>query len=87
MKRFYFGNDEGGEEDEGNEFEMPPPTEFISMTQMESPARHLMDCSIKMCEGTFGWRFMSPDDKLAMVAKVFKGLAEIRKEYDENADL
>jgi len=83
MKRFYFGDDDGGDEEDGGEFEMPPPT----MAQVESPARHLMDCSIRMCEGTFGWRFMSPEDKVAMVSKVFKGLAEIRKEYDEDADL
>jgi len=87
MKRFYFGNDDEEDEDEMEDFVPPSPAELIAMTQMESPARHLMDSAIRVCERHIAWRFMSPDDKVTMINKVFKGLAAISQEYEDDAQI
>jgi hypothetical protein len=87
MKRFYFGNDEGGDDDESEEFEPPLPTEFISMSQIESPWRHMLDSAIRICEKSLMWSFMSPASKMETVQKVFRGLSEIQQEYEQDADI
>lgn len=87
MKRFYFGNDDEGDEDEMEDFVPPSPAELIAMTQMESPAKHLMDSAIRVCEKHIAWRFMSPDDKVTMIKKVFKGLSAISQEYEDDAQI
>lgn len=87
MKRFYFGSEDEGEEDDAEAFEMPSASELIAMTQMESPFRHLMDSSIRVCERSLVWRFLSPEEKLKMIESVFAGLAAIEREYDRNADI
>jgi hypothetical protein len=88
MKRFYFGGDEdNGEDEEGGGFEMPHPTEFISMGPMEDPFQQLMESAIRICEKSLVWRFTNPEDKIPMIKKVFQGLAEIRKGYEEDADI
>lgn len=89
MKRFYFGSEEDGDEDEAgeDEFDMPLPSEFIAMAAPESPFRHLMDCSIRICEKNFVWRFLSPADKVTMIRDVFDRLSQIEKEYERYADI
>jgi hypothetical protein len=90
MKRFYFGSeDDGGEEEESDAeaFGMPSASEFIAMAGSESPFRHLMDCSIRICEKNFVWRFLSHEDKIAMIRSVFEGLSNIEKEYEGDADI
>lgn len=87
MKRFYFGSEDEGDEDDSEAFEMPSPGELIAMTQVESPFRHLMDSSIRVCERTFGWRFLSPEEKLKMINRVFAGLSALEREYEGDADL
>lgn len=89
MKKFYFGGeDDGDEEDEGAEgFGMPSPAEFIAMSQTESPSRYLMEFAIRVCEKSMVWSFTSPEDKLSMITKVFRGLADLAKEYDLDAEI
>lgn len=87
MKRFYFGSEDEGEDDEVEGYDMPSPSEFMAMAHVESPFRHLMDCSIRICERNFVWRFMSPEDKIAMIKNVFEGLANMEKEYERDAEI
>jgi hypothetical protein len=87
MKRFYFGSEDEGEEEDGEGFEMPSASELIAMTQVESPFKHLMDSSIRVCERSLVWRFLSPEEKLKMINKVFAGLSAIEREYEGDADL
>lgn len=87
MKKFYFGGDDEGDEEDEEGFEMPHPAEMIAMTQFESPAKYLVDAAIRICERQIMWSFMSPEDKLAAITKVFRGLAEMEKEYDLDADV
>lgn len=87
MKRFYFGNDEGGEEEDADDFGPQLPSEFISMAPFESPWRHLIESSIRVCERSIMWRFMSPTGKMNMIKKVFEGLSEMQEEYEQNADV
>lgn len=89
MKRFYFGSDDEGDDEEtdADAFDMPSASEFIAMAGSESPFRHLMDCSIRICEKNFVWRFLSPEDKIAMIKNVFDGLANMEKEYEGDADI
>jgi len=87
MKRFYFGSDDGGDDEDAEDFDPPLPADFISMAQIESPWRHMLDSTIRICEKSLMWRFMSPSRKIDMVRKVFDGLAEIQQEYEQNADI
>lgn len=88
MKRFYFGSEDGdeGEEGEADAFDMAGQ-EFIAMAAPESPFRHLMDFSIRICEKNFVWRFLSPSDKVAMIREVFERLSQIEKEYERHAEI
>ena len=89
MRRFYYGSeDEDDEDDEDLEgFEMPSASEFISMTQIESPFKNLMESSIRVCERNFFWRFLSLGGKLKMIQKVFAGLSAIERGYEKDANL
>jgi hypothetical protein len=87
MKRFYFGSEDEGDEEDAESFEMPSPAEIIAMTQMESPFRNLMDSAMRVCERSLVWRFTPPEEKLKTIKMVFDGLAAIEREYEKNADL
>jgi hypothetical protein len=87
MKRFYFGSEGEDEDEDGEGFEMPSASELIAMTQADSPFKHLMDSSIRVCERSLVWRFLSPEEKLKMINKVFAGFAAIEREYEGDADL
>jgi hypothetical protein len=74
MKRFFFDeeeDDEGDDEEmmEGADYAFP---EFLAMAhQMGDPNQLLLDCSIRICERTFLWRFRSLDKKMLMIEEVF----------------
>lgn len=91
MKKFYFGGDEDGDdEDEGEgmeDFGAPGAHEIIAMTHMDSPSRHLMELAVRVCEKSMLWGFASPEDKIASIKKVFYALMEMEKEYDLDADV
>lgn len=87
MKRFYFGSEDDGDEEDAEAFEAPSASELIAMTHMESPFRHLMDCAIRVCEKNFVWRFLSPEDKTQMIRKVFDSLSQMEMEYEGNAEI
>lgn len=87
MKRFYFGSEDEGDNDDAESFEMPSASELIAMTNSESPFRVLIESSVRICEKNFVWRFLSPDDKVAMIRKVFEGLAHMEKEYERDAQI
>lgn len=87
MKRFYFGSEDDEDGEDAEAFEAPSPSDFIAMANVESPFRHLMDCSIRVCEKSFLWRFLSPEDKVQMIRKVFDSLSQIEMEYEDDADL
>lgn len=79
MKRFYFGREEG-EDDEDEDFDDPNfmmPPEFISMTRFENPDRPLFDSSIKICEKSLFWIFYGIDRKISMIKKVFLSLKNL----------
>lgn len=92
MKKFYFGGDGGDDEGDDEDMDMegmhmPSPAELIAMTQVESPSRYLMDSAIRVSEKSFMWSLMSPDDKIAMIRKVFEALAGMIKEYEIDAEI
>lgn len=87
MKRFYFGSDDERDDDEADSFDMPSPSEFISMGEIESPFKSLMECSIRVCERSVMWRFLSAESKLKMINSVFAGLSAIEREYETDADI
>lgn len=89
MKRFYFGSDEEGEgeEDDSESFEMPHASGLIAMTPTESPFGNLLECSMRLCEKSIFWRFLSIEDRLKMIKKVFEDLANMEKEYEGYADI
>lgn len=87
MRRFYYGSEDEDDDEDAEGFEMPSASELIAMTQVESPFKHLMESSIRVCEKSLLWRFLSPDDKLKMIEKVFAGLSAIEREYEADADL
>lgn len=87
MKKFYFGGDEDGDDEDMEDMEAPGPHEIIAMTHMESPAKHLMDLAVRVCERSILWCLTSPEDKMAQVRKVFAELVEMEREYDLDADV
>ena len=87
MKRFYFGNDEGGDDEDGDEFEPPLPTEFISMAQIDSPWRHMLDSAIRICERSLTWRFKSSASKIEEIRNVMEGITDMHEEYQQDADI
>lgn len=87
MKKFYFGGDEDGDDEDMEDMEAPGPHEIIAMTQMDSPSRHLMELAVRVCEKSIVWGFTSPEDKIAAVKKVFDALVDMEKEYDLDADV
>jgi hypothetical protein len=87
MKRFYFGSDEEGDEDDSESFEMPPSSGLIAMTPAESPFGNLLECSVRLCEKSVFWLFLPADKKLNMVKKVFEELVQMEKEYEGYADI
>lgn len=87
MKKFYFGGDEEGDEEDEEGFDMPHPSEMIAMGQFESPAKYLLDAAVRVCERQIMWSFMSPEDKLAAITKVFRGLVDITEEYERDATI
>ena len=90
MKRFFFENeDDDGDDDmmgeAGQDFpEMIP--EIFAMAHQDDPYRHILDCSIRICEQSAFWRFTSISRKTEMVKKVFQdlvGLIEPREQEQE----
>jgi hypothetical protein len=87
MKRFYFGSDDDEDGEDAEAFDAPGPSEFIAMTNVESPFKHLLDCSIRVCEKNFFWRFLSPADKMQMIKKVFDSFSQLEMEYEGDAEI
>lgn len=88
MKRFYFGNEEGDDDEEGEEFDdprfmMPDPTEFITMAGLESPYKHLLDCAIRICEKSLFWRLFGAGRKISMIRQVFSDLQKLTEGTDD----
>lgn len=86
MKRFYFNNDEEDEDDEDMDdpnFMMPDPSEFISMARLDNPDQYLLECSLRMCEKSFLWRFFSVEKKISMVSMVFIDLKKLTEGMDD----
>ena len=92
MKRFYFNDDEDKEEEEEEDnmdesmYMIPDATELIAMTQFENASQQILNCSIKICEGSFFWRFYSASSKLKMITEVFEGLVKLM-EGPEDAEI
>jgi len=87
MKRFYFGGDEDGEDEDSESFEMPSASELIAMTQAENPFKLLVDFSVRVCESSWLWRFLPLDRKISMVSKAFREFALMQEEYEENGEI
>ncbi|NBT57302.1 hypothetical protein EBT16_00805 [bacterium] len=87
MKRFYFGNEEGDEEDEDElddtRFMMPDASEFISMARLDNPDQYLLECSLRMCEKSLFWRLFSVERKTSMLSKVFIELKKLTEGFDD----
>lgn len=87
MKRFYFGNEEGDDDDEEDlddpNFMMPDPSEFISMARLDNPDQYLLECSLRMCERSLFWRFFSVERKISMVGKVFIELKKLTEGMED----
>lgn len=87
MKRFYFGNEDGDEEDEEDindpRFMMPDPYEFISMAKFDNPDQNLLGCSLRICEKSLFWRFFGVEKKISMFSKVFLELKKITEGMDD----
>ena len=93
MRRFYLGNEGNSEEedDEDDDFDeskfmMPGPSEFITMAGFDNIDQQLLSCSIKICEGSFFWRFKGIESRLNMVEKVFERLRKLT-EGDFDAEI
>jgi hypothetical protein len=91
MKRFFFedeeDDDDGDEEmmgEAGRGFpEMIP--EIFAMPHQDDPYRHILDCSIRICEKSMFWRFISLSKKTSMIEKVFHDLRGLMEpEQQEN---
>jgi len=87
MKRFYFNDDEDGEDEDDNMdesmFMVPDATELIAMTQFENTNQQILNCSIKICESSFFWRFYKTSSKLKMIGEVFNGLMKLMEGLDD----
>jgi hypothetical protein len=87
MKRFYFNDDEDGEEEEDriddSMFMVPDATELIAMTQFENANQQILNCSIKICENSFFWRFYKVSSKLKMIGEVFESLMKLMEGPDD----
>jgi hypothetical protein len=87
MKRFYFGNEDGDEEDEEDiddpRFMTPDASEFISMARLDNPEQYLLECSLRMCEKSLFWRFFGAEKKISMVSKVFLDLKKLTEGLDD----
>ena len=87
MKRFYFGGEEDNDEDDPDSFEMPSASELISIAQADNPFKTLIDFSVRICESSWLWRFLSLEKKISMVLKVFIKLSNAKEEYEKNAEI
>lgn len=87
MKRFYFGNEEGGDEEEEDfddpRFMMPDASELIAMTRFDNPDQQILECAIKICEKSLFWRFFGVVRKMSMIKKVFLSLRELTEGIDD----
>jgi len=86
MKRFFFEEEDDDNEDEMMEDSGRMPEfvpEFFAMSQQENPAIHILNCSVRICEQNFFWRFFSQSKKMAMVRSVFNGLVALMGEDPE----
>lgn len=79
MKRFYFDDEEENEDEDDIEsrFMFPDPSEFITMTQFESPNQYILNYALKICENSWFWRFYGISKKTKIVADVFEELKKI----------
>lgn len=78
MKRFFFENEDDDEEDMMDDADRMIPEfvpEFFALPHtQENPAHHILNCSMKICEQSFLWNFMSIDKKMKMISQVFDKL-------------
>jgi hypothetical protein len=92
MKRFFFEEeDDDNDEDmtEDGEGRMMPEfiPEILAMSGQTNPAAHILDCSIRICEKSFFWRFMSISKKIKMVESVFGDLSQLLEFKDSDIKL
>ena len=73
MKRFFFDEGEDDEDDDEMKEEAGYAfPEFLAMAhQMDDPNQQILNCSIRICEQTFLWRFRSVNRKMTMIEEVF----------------
>ncbi len=84
MKRFFFDEEDDDEEDMMNEAENMLPgfiPEILAFPQQES--QNVLNCSIKICESSFFWRFMSIEKKMKILSKVFENITTIIEKKEE----
>ena len=85
MRRFYF-DEEGESEEEPNEMDFLPETEFFTMGSMDSPEHHLLGLAIRFCEKSLLWRFFGIDKKLQVIEKTYNSLKKLT-EGQEDAEV
>jgi hypothetical protein len=89
MKRFYFGDDED-EDEEYEEDEIDESrfldAELIAMTQLGNADNNLLICSIKICEKSLFWIFLSTNKKIKIIEKVYNSLKKLT-EGDRDAKI
>lgn len=82
MKRFFFeeedddGNDDEMMDQEGREMPEFIP-EIFAMSHQENPAIHILNYSVRICEQSFFWKFLSHSKKTEMIEKVFNNLMRL----------
>jgi hypothetical protein len=83
VKRFYFGSEDGEDEEEDEDnfddqnFMIPDAAELIAMTRLGGADQYLLECSVRMCEKSLFWIFLGVDRKMSMVGKVFLDLKKL----------
>lgn len=89
-RRFYFGDENENEnEDEDDRDDPFDNSEFFQMAQFpfDSPEVSVLDSSIKICESSFFWKFLSIERKLNKIKMTYEYLQqmiddELKKEKD-----
>lgn len=90
MRRFYFEDEEGEEDDENMEdmeFMMPGPQEFISMAQIENPEHFLLNYALKICEKSILWRFKGIADRINMIEEVYERVKRLTEGKNKDAQI
>lgn len=86
MKRFFFDDEEDDDEIDEAEDMLPEfVPEILAFPQQESLSQNILNCSIKICESNFFWKFMSIEKKMKILSSVFEKITTIveKKEKTE----